>query len=87
MVRCETGKGRLKGRLPAGTRVAHKTGTLRPSVINDAGVIRLSGRAGHLAVAVLIKESKKDLSTQERTIAEIARVLYDHFVVNPGSAN
>jgi len=36
---------------------------------------------------VLIKESKKDLWTQERTIAEIARVLYDYFVFNPGSAN
>jgi len=81
MVRCETGKGRLKGRLPAGTRVAHKTGTLRPSVTNDAGVIRLPGRAGHLAVVVLIKESKEDLSTQERAIAEITRVLYDYFVL------
>jgi beta-lactamase class A len=87
MVRCETGKGRLKGRLPAGTKVAHKTGTLRPSVVNDAGVIRLPDRAGHLAVVVLIKGSKKDLSTQERTIAEIARVLYDYFVFNPGSAD
>ena len=87
MYRCDTGKGRLKGRLPAGTKVAHKTGTLRPSVTNDAGVIRLPGGAGHLAVAVLIKESKKDLSAQERTIAEIARVLYDYFVFNPGSAN
>jgi beta-lactamase class A len=79
MVRCETGKGRLRGRLPVGTQVAHKTGTLRPSVTNDAGVIRLPGRAGRLAVVVLIKESKENLLVQERTIAEIARVLYDYF--------
>lgn len=87
MARCETGKGRLKGKLPAGTQVAHKTGTLRPSVTNDAGVIRLPDRAGHLVVVVMIKESGESLPTQERTIAEIARVLYDYFAFNPGSTS
>ena len=87
MIRCETGKGRLKGRLPVGTQVAHKTGTLRPSVTNDAGVIRLPDRAGHLAVVVLIKESKENLLIQERTIAEITRVLYDYFSFNLGRAS
>lgn len=87
MYRCDTGKGRLRGRLPLRTKVAHKTGTLRPSVTNDAGIISLPGRAGHIAVAVLIKESARDLATQERAIAEIARVVYDYFVSGPGRAN
>jgi beta-lactamase class A len=80
MYRCETGKGRLRGRLPRGTRVAHKTGTLRPSVVNDVGIIELPARAGHLVVAVMIKESRQDLATQERAIAGITRVIYDYFV-------
>ncbi len=87
MNRCDTGKGRLRGRLPLWTKVAHKTGTLRPSVTNDAGIISLPGGTGHVAVAVLIKESAKDLATQERAIAEIARAIYDHFVSGPGRAN
>ena len=87
MYRCNTGKQRLRGRLPPGTKVAHKTGTLRPSVVNDIGIISLPGRAGHVAVAVMIKESTKDIATQERVIAEIARLTYDHFVSGAARAN
>ena len=83
MARCETGTRRLKGKLPALTRVFHKTGTLRPGVTNDAGIISLPERAGHLAMAVLIRRSDKDLAFQERTIADLARAAYDHF--EPGS--
>jgi beta-lactamase class A len=79
MHRCATGRARLPGGLPPGTPVARKTGTLRPHVTNDAGVITLPGRAGHVAVTVLIRESPQDLKTQERTIADIVRAVYGHF--------
>jgi beta-lactamase class A len=79
MYRCATGRGRLKGLLPPGTRVAHKTGSLRIGVTNDVGIIPLPGAAGHIAIAVLVKESTRDLPTQERAIAEIARAAYDYF--------
>ena len=79
MHRCATGPGRLPGGLPPGTRVARKTGTLRPHVTNDAGIIRLPGNAGHVAVAVLVRESPQDLRAQERAIADIARAVYGHF--------
>jgi len=79
MYRCATGRGRLPGGLPPGTRVARKTGTLRPHVTNDAGIITLPGNAGYVAVAVLVRESPQDLRAQERAIANIARAVYGHF--------
>ena len=80
MYRCATGRGRLRGMmLPRGAKVAHKTGTLRIGVTNDVGIIPLPGGAGNVAIAVFIRESTSDLSTQERTIAEIARAIYDYF--------
>jgi beta-lactamase class A len=83
MARCETGRGRLKGLLPRGTRVAHKTGTLNGIVTNDAGIIALPGDAGHVAIAVMVKESLNTQPVQDYAIAGIARAVYDHFSLNP----
>ena len=79
LYRCNTGKGRLRAGLPAGTKIAHKTGTLQPMVTNDVGIIALPGKAGHVVVVVLVKESSQPLEAQERVIAEIARAVYGHF--------
>ena len=79
MYRCATGRGRLRGLLPRGAKVAHKIGTLRIGVTNDVGIIPLPGGAGNVAIAVFIRESTNDLPTQERTIADIARAFYDYF--------
>jgi beta-lactamase class A len=75
------GPRRLKGLLPAGTVVAHKTGTDGTHdgltrATNDIGIITLpDGR--HLAIAVFVKDSTADEATRERTIAAIARAAYD----------
>ncbi|MGH9202288.1 MAG: serine hydrolase, partial [Vicinamibacterales bacterium] len=87
MYRCETGENRLKGLLPRGTRVAHKTGTLDLGVANDVGIIDLPDGAGRLVVAVFVKESTRDVTAQERAIAQIARAAYDYFAFNPGSSS
>jgi len=79
MARTRTGQRRLRGLLPKGTRVMHKTGTLTGIVTNDAGIIALPGGAGHVAIAVMVKESKSSIQVQERAIAEIARAVHDHF--------
>ena len=50
MHRCATGQGRLPAGLPRGARIARKTGTLRPFVTNDAGIVALPGNAGHVAL-------------------------------------
>lgn len=79
MLRCKTGENRLKGILPDGTPVAHKTGTLG-GTSNDVGVITLPNNKGHLIVAVYIKESSLSSSQRDRAIAEIARAAHDYFI-------
>jgi beta-lactamase class A len=76
-----TGTARLKGLLPAGTVVAHKTGTTatvagRNGATNDAGVVLLPG-GGQLAVAVYLKGSTRDLPARERAIARVAKAAFD----------
>jgi beta-lactamase class A len=82
MTRCETGDARLKGLLPAGTEVAHKTGTAL-GIINDVGVITLPDGAGHIAIVVFIKGSKSPVAECEHSIAEVARGAYDYFLSRP----
>jgi beta-lactamase class A len=79
-----TGPARLRGRLPAGTRVEHKTGTSSPIggaylAVNDAGIIALPGGA-RVAVAVFIAGSRAPLPEQEALIARLARAAWDAFV-------
>jgi beta-lactamase class A len=82
MERCQTGKSLIKGLLPQGTDVAHKTGSLG-GVANDIGFITLPGDAGHVAVSVFTKASQKPEEVSEKAIAEIARTIYDYFVLVP----
>jgi beta-lactamase class A len=75
------GAKRLKGQLPAGTVVAHKTGTggMRggiTSATNDIGIITLpDGR--HLAVAVFVSDSAADDATRDAVIARIAKAAWN----------
>jgi beta-lactamase class A len=79
MERCHTGEKRLKGLLPPGTVVAHKTGTLM-SIANDVGLVTLPD-GSKIAIAVYVKGDTKGTEVQERVIAEIARAAYDYFVL------
>jgi beta-lactamase class A len=72
---------RIKGRLPAGTPVMHKSGTsdtehgLTPAT-NDIGLIALpDGR--RLAIAVFVTDSTADQATRDAVIARIAKAAYD----------
>jgi len=79
MARTRTGAGRIKGLLPKGTPVAHKTGTIG-GVSNDVGYITLpDGR--RIAIAVFTKSSETSEPNRDRAIAEIARSLFDYFYV------
>jgi beta-lactamase class A len=80
MERCITGLKRLRGRLPPGTPVRDKTGTIGGSV-NDVGIITLPDARGRIAIAVYIKKSAKPLEERERAIAEIARTVYDYMLI------
>ena len=80
--RCQTGKARIKGLLPQGTLVAHKTGTLG-GVANDTGVITLPNGGGHVVLSVFTKGAAKPQEIAEKAIAEVARTVYDYFLLVP----
>jgi beta-lactamase class A len=81
MQRCQTGKARIKGMLPQGTEVAHKTGSLG-GVVDDVGVITLPGDLGHVAISVFTKAVSKP-EAAEKAVAEVARTVYDYFALVP----
>jgi beta-lactamase class A len=78
MRKCETGLARIKGELPPGTVVAHKTGTIAGTV-NDCGILYLPDGAGRVVLTVLTKDFTDDTADVEEIIAKIARWVYDCF--------
>ena len=70
---------RIKGLLPPGTEVRHKTGTIGGTT-NDVGIITLPGEAGHVALAIFVKGSRRPSADVEPVIAQIARAVYDYFL-------
>jgi beta-lactamase class A len=81
MVESTPGAKRLKGLLPAGTIVAHKTGTSGTekgitAATNDIGIITLPN-GNHLAIAVFVSDSPTDEATREGVIAKIAKLVVD----------
>lgn len=79
MERCHTGEARLKGLLPLGTVVAHKTGSLS-DVSNDVGFVTLPN-GNQFAIAVFVKGDTKGPQVRDRVIADIARASYDYFLL------
>uniref|UniRef100_A0ACD5H150 Serine hydrolase n=2 Tax=Desertifilaceae TaxID=1969992 RepID=A0ACD5H150_9CYAN len=83
MTETPTGLKRIKGLLPEGTVVAHKTGTSGTvegvtAATNDVGLVTLAnGR--HLAIAVFVSDSTADQATREAAIAQIARAAWDRW--------
>ena len=78
-----TGAKRIKGGLPPGTPVAHKSGTSRTQdgktdATNDVGIISLPN-GNRIAIAVFVHDSPADERTREETIAKLARAAYDAF--------
>ena len=81
MLKSTPGPRRIKGRLPAGTAVAHKTGTSGTvegltRATNDVGLVTLpDGR--HMALAVFVSDTKADADVREGVIAKMARAAWD----------
>ena len=75
---------RIKGKLPQGTPVAHKTGTAGTynglnRATNDVGIISLPN-GEHLAISVFVKDSRDQHSAREEAIARVARAAYDFWL-------
>ncbi len=77
-----TGAGRLRGKLPDGTVVAHKTGTsdVTPegitSALNDAGIIRMP-RGKNLVISVFVSDCKDEPQVIEQAIAGLAALFFE----------
>jgi beta-lactamase class A len=86
MAESTPGPRRIKGMLPAGTVVAHKTGTSGTRdgltrATNDVGLITLpDGR--HLVLAVFVSDSRAAEAEREEVIAKIARAAWDEWSRN-----
>ncbi|WP_339383983.1 class A beta-lactamase, subclass A2 [Fortiea sp. LEGE XX443] len=83
MTETSTGLKRIKGLLPDGTVVAHKTGTSSTvnkvtAATNDVGLVMLpNGR--HLAIAVFVLDSQANDAIREEVIAKIAKAAWDEW--------
>jgi beta-lactamase class A len=76
MTRTSTGRNRIRAGLPAGTLLAHKTGTLS-GVTDDVGIVRLpDGR--HLAMAIFVT-GPEGHTAHAGLISQIARTLYEGY--------
>jgi beta-lactamase class A len=83
MAESKPGAKRLKGLLPAGTVVAHKTGTSGnrdgiTAATNDIGVFTLPNKK-HVAIAVFVSDSPADEKTRENVIAKVAKTVWDRW--------
>jgi beta-lactamase class A len=78
MRRCQTGDARIKGMLPPDTVIAHKTGSIG-GTINDVGIVTLPDNAGHVVIALFVKQATKS-EASEKAIAQIARTVYDYLL-------
>ncbi len=86
MVKSTSGPDRLKGALPPGTVVAHKTGTSGTdsttgitAATNDAGIVQLpDGRC--YAIAVFVGDSRERGTDNAAMIARISKTAWDYFI-------
>ncbi|NBA88058.1 class A beta-lactamase, subclass A2 [Emticicia sp. CRIBPO] len=85
MVETTTGPKKIKGLLPKGTLVAHKTGS---SGTNKDGVTAASHDVGivtlpdgkHFGIVVLVGDSKETEEFREALVAKISKATWDYYV-------
>lgn len=84
MVETGTGPARLKGQLPGGVIVAHKTGSSGigengiAAATNDVGIVVLPG-GGHCVIAVFVSNSPAQEDARDEVIAGIARAAWEFY--------
>jgi beta-lactamase class A len=84
MAETSTGANRLKGQLPQGTIVAHKTGTSATNdrnvtaAINDIGIMMVPNK-DPIFITVLVSNSTEDGRTNEKLIADIAKKAWNYY--------
>jgi len=85
MTETTTGPNKMKGLLPAGAKVAHKTGA---SGTNDKGIMAATNDVGimtlpnskQIAVVVYVSDTPVDEKTRDGVIAQIAKAAWDYYL-------
>ncbi|MGV3611344.1 MAG: class A beta-lactamase, subclass A2 [Fluviicola sp.] len=83
MIESSNDATRIKGLLPEGTIVAHKTGTsdTRGNITdacNDVGIIFLPDGT-HVALTVFVNKSEESYDNTRKLIAELSELVYDFY--------
>jgi beta-lactamase class A len=85
MKETSTGINRVKGQLPQNTIVAHKTGSSGTNkegltaAVNDIGIVFLPNEK-HFFISVFVTNSTENADTNEKIIADIAKVVWDYYI-------
>jgi beta-lactamase class A/lipopolysaccharide export system protein LptA len=84
MTDAATGNDKIKGKLPAGVSVGHKSGSSGKNSAgvsvtnNDIGIVELPDKQ-YCIIAVFIADSQEDDKTDAALIADIARLTWDFY--------
>lgn len=84
MAEATTGSQKIKGLLPAGTIVAHKSGLSGANsegitaATNDIGIVTLPN-GKHFIISVFYGNTKKSDKESDRVIAEVSKAAWDYF--------
>ncbi len=85
LVESTAGPNRIKGLLPPGTIVGHKTGTGSRNeaagmteAFNDVGIVEL-GNGKHFCIAVFIKNSYETEEKNAEVIAEVSKAVWEFY--------
>lgn len=84
MLETTTGANKLVAQLPTGTPVAHKTGSSGKNTAgltaaeNDMGIITAANGQTY-AISILISDSTETEVTNTKLIADISKLVFDHF--------
>ena len=80
-----TGSKRIKGQLPKGTKVAHKTGSSGTNnegitaATNDIGIVTLPN-GNHFVIVVFVSNSPADEKTRDKIISDISKAAWDYYL-------
>ena len=85
MVETTTGPNKIKGKLPKGAIVAHKTGysgTNKDGMVgatNDIGIVILPN-GKKFAIALFVSDSMENEKTNDGIMADVAKVVWDYYL-------
>ena len=80
MIDTPTGARRIKSAVPAGSVVAHKTGTM-PGTVNDAAIVTSPDGKDHVVLVIFSKAGTSPEKKREDDVAAVTRKVWRELVV------